>query len=330
MIRSYASVIEEIDRAGSEGIPFLFVIDYEKKKGTVITYPLDQKEVLFKVGDATNIEERSAFEATTDLSLSKRPMSLEAYKARFEIIQRGMREGASVLANLTVPTPIRTPLTLEEILYTTSAKYQLFLPAVPFVCFSPERFVHISHEGIISADPMKGTITSDTPGAPEVILNSYKETREHCAIVELLYNDLSQVANEVEVARFRYFTTIEAPEHTIYQVSSEIKGQLPTGWEKRIGTILDQLLPAGSILGAPRESTQGLIAEAEGIDTRGFYCGVFGYFDGRQLDSSVLIRFITEHESGEKIYHSGGGVTINSLLEQEYQEVIDKIYLPTK
>lgn len=330
MIKSYDKVIKEIDKAGSECTPFLFVIDYEKSSGVVITNPLDQKEVLFKIGDITNIDRKHNSNKNEDLTVSKHPMTLAEYKMRFDTIQKGMREGASVLANLTVPTLIKSPLTLEEILYATSAKYQILMQEVPFVCFSPERFVRISNEGVISTDPMKGTITSDTPGAPDVILNNYKETSEHCAVVDLLKSDLSKVANDVEVSRFRYFTEIEAPEHTIYQVSSEIKGQLSEDWKSKIGTILDQLLPAGSILGAPRESTRQLIADAEGVNERGFYCGIFGYFDGQQMDSSVLIRFISEGENGDKIYHSGGGVTINSHLEQEYQEVIDKIYLPSK
>ena len=62
-------------------------------------------------------------------------------------------------------------------------------------------------------------------------------------------------------------------------------------------------------------------------ENRGYYTGVFGYFDGKTLDSGVMIRFI--ERNGEKyFYRSGGGITTQSLLESEYQEAIDKVYVP--
>jgi para-aminobenzoate synthetase component 1 len=60
---------------------------------------------------------------------------------------------------------------------------------------------------------------------------------------------------------------------------------------------------------------------------RGFYTGVFGIFDGESLRSAVMIRFI-EEEKGRLYYKSGGGITIDSDTQSEYEELIDKIYLP--
>lgn len=86
------------------------------------------------------------------------------------------------------------------------------------------------------------------------------------------------------------------------------------------------MLPAGSISGAPKQSTIDLIKEAE-IIPRGYYTGIFGYFDGENFDSAVMIRFIEEH-NGEKFFRSGGGITVLSDARYEYEEVIEKIYLP--
>ena len=69
------------------------------------------------------------------------------------------------------------------------------------------------------------------------------------------------------------------------------------------------------------------IEEAE-TEPRGYYTGIFGYFDGTSLDSAVMIRFIEQKEDGTLLYHSGGGITINSRAEDEYREVIEKVYLP--
>jgi para-aminobenzoate synthetase component 1 len=90
--------------------------------------------------------------------------------------------------------------------------------------------------------------------------------------------------------------------------------------------MLIRLLPAGSISGAPKRKTVEIIQEAEG-EERGFYTGVAGLFDGRNLDSGVLIRYI-EKVNGNLFYRSGGGITTQSVKEKEYQEVIDKVYVP--
>lgn len=93
-----------------------------------------------------------------------------------------------------------------------------------------------------------------------------------------------------------------------------------------MGDILFDMLPAGSVSGAPKSSTLRIIREAEG-EPRGYYTGVFGYFDGQTLDSAVLIRFI-EEEQGRMYFRSGGGITAYSDCRSEYEEVIEKVYLP--
>lgn len=60
---------------------------------------------------------------------------------------------------------------------------------------------------------------------------------------------------------------------------------------------------------------------------RDFYTGVFGIFDGKNLDSCVMIRFIEEKES-QLYYKSGGGITCDSEASLEYEELLDKVYLP--
>ena len=99
------------------------------------------------------------------------------------------------------------------------------------------------------------------------------------------------------------------------------------GWEENFCDILFKLLPAGSISGAPKQKTLEIIDGVE-IKDRGFYTGVFGLFDGKNVDSGVSIRFI-EKENGKFWYRSGGGITALSSAEKEYQELIDKIHVPT-
>jgi len=86
------------------------------------------------------------------------------------------------------------------------------------------------------------------------------------------------------------------------------------------------LLPAGSVSGAPKKKTLEIIAENE-TDPRGYYTGVFGIFDGENVDSAVMIRYI--EKSGDKLwYRSGCGITNQSECASEYKEMIDKVYVP--
>lgn len=315
-------VIRMMNQAGAEGSPFVFGLDFELCRGFFIPNPLGQQKVLFDFQGFSNCQRKTT--APSNYRFDKFPETQTEYARRFSIIREGLLRGDSFLTNLTVQTPIETNLSPEEIFHRSDALYKVYAPGT-FVCFSPERFVKIE-EGSISSNPMKGTIDARIPDAETKILSDYKELSEHYTIVDLIRNDLSMVASQVRVERFRYIDRIETSNGPILEVSSEIKGDLPSDWKGRLGEIIRTLLPAGSISGAPKEATLRLIAKAEAA-LRGFYTGVSGYFDGRSLDSAVLIRFI-DLESSPYVYRSGGGITVNSKMEDEYDEVVKKVYLP--
>jgi len=317
--------IQKMNDLGSQGTPFLFVVDYDLKQPIVLTLEqVSQENIFYKINDKTNFSfGKSPFEKP--LYLEKCPVSFQEYQQSFEIVKQAMLRGDSFLTNLTKPTPIEVNLSLQEIFQRSRAKYQLYFKD-KFVLFSPEIFVQIQ-EGIISSHPMKGTISADIPNAETVILNDKKEFAEHTTIVDLIRNDISMISEKVWVEKFRYISRIHTNEGDLLQVSSEICGKLPTDYQSQIGTLLFKLLPAGSICGAPKPQTLAIIREAENYN-RGYYTGVFGIFDGKNLDSSVMIRFIEKQENGSLIFKSGGGITVLSDAHSEYQEMIDKIYLP--
>ncbi len=153
-----------------------------------------------------------------------------------------------------------------------------------------------------------------------------KEDAEHNTIVDLIRNDLSTVATHVRVKRFKYIEKLKTHQGELLQMSSEIEGKLPSDFRKSLGDILFRMLPAGSISGAPKKKTVDIIREVEGYD-RGFYTGIFGSFDGENLDSAVAIRFI--EKQGEKLlFKSGGGITFKSDWKKEYDEMQKKVYVP--
>lgn len=315
-------VRELMNEAGKRGVPFLFGLDFELTRGFFIEYPLRQQDVLFEVGGVTNVPRREyPVEVREFLTF---PVSFEEYRDKFEVVRRGLSRGDSFLLNLTVATPLQVGWSLEEIFHRSRSAYRLLVPG-EFVCFSPETFVRVD-AGEISSYPMKGTIDARVPNAEQVILDDYKERSEHNTIVDLIRNDLNRVATGVEVRRFRYVDCLHTSNGEILQVSSEVTGKLLEGYVACLGDMVFKLLPAGSISGAPKPSTLEIIARAEG-EPRGFYTGVFGYFDGQRLDSAVMIRFIEERGS-ERYFRSGGGITINSDCRAEYEEVLEKVYLP--
>jgi para-aminobenzoate synthetase component 1 len=173
---------------------------------------------------------------------------------------------------------------------------------------------------------MKGTIDASVENAKELILNDSKELAEHNTIVDLIRNDLSLVAENVAVEKFRYLDRIKTSHRDLWQVSSKITGDLPDNYTENIGDIIFTMLPAGSVSGAPKKKTVEIIENAENY-TRGFYTGIFCYFDGKNLDSCVLIRYI-ENDDNKLVYKSGGGITFKSKAELEYEEMLKKVYVP--
>jgi para-aminobenzoate synthetase component I len=308
---------------GARNIPFLFIIDFEMK--AIRLFQLDRPlpgQVLFTMPHRSVLKIPPAHKP--DLIFSKHPVSYADYEEAFLQVHKHILAGNSYLANLTFPTPIETNLTLSQLFHHSQAPYKLLLDG-EFVCFSPESFIRI-RDGRIFTFPMKGTINASLEGAEQVILSSSKETAEHHTVVDLLRNDLSMVASDVQVSRFRYIDRINTHEGAILQVSSEITGKLPEGYHRRLGDIMFALLPAGSVSGAPKGRTLELIREVEKTD-RGYYTGIFGIFDGSNLESAVMIRFI-EIRAGRMRFRSGGGITFLSNAREEYHELIDKVYVP--
>jgi len=320
-------VIEnKMNRAGKEKQPFLFGMDFEMNEGFFVINPLSQNEILFDfngVGNS-NLVDSTPTNQFSDYQFEMFPENLKIYKERFKTIMNGLKRGESYLANLTIETPLETSLNLKEIFILSKSRYRLLIPD-KFVCFSPECFIKIIDCRIYTF-PMKGTINANIQDAEKTVMNDKKEEAEHNTIVDLLRNDLSRVAQDVHVSRFRYIDELKTNKGEILQVSSEIVGTLPNEYMSEIGTIIFSLLPAGSVSGAPKEATLKLIGKAEN-SPRGYYTGVAGYFDGANLDSFVLIRFIEQNEKG-LVFRSGGGITARSDMKKEYIESLQKVYLP--
>ena len=376
-------IIDKINRLASQKEPFLFVINYQADETFIRKLSdINPEECLFDFegrGNLSHAWKETWKEETSETTWQIEPPLYEDYERSFNIVKSNIMAGNSYLTNLTNRVPVSCNLSLEEIFHRAKGKYKLLLRRkrtqaedkdhlkeeaqnkahlkeenieenfTPFVCFSPETFVRIKG-GRIYSYPMKGTLDASLPNAEKLLMEDRKEAAEHATIVDLIRNDLSRVAEDVRVDKYRYVDVLHTNKGDILQTSSEISGRLPEEYPHHLGEILDAQLPAGSITGAPKDKTMQIIQEAEGYD-RGFYTGIMGIYNQGELNSAVMIRFIEEETSpvdfeadGEKnfkanegkkpkesrklYFKAGGGITSKSDCRREYEEVIQKIYLP--
>lgn len=312
---------ERLNLYGKEGIPCFFLIDYAKRSPCV--YPLESlpSEIRFAFGTPLVSLHQSA--RPLPLEWKKEAIPFEVYHSKVRALQEEIAQGNCYLANLTQPTRFLTQASLGEIYEAASAPFKLLYEG-KFVCFSPEPFLEIQGERARTF-PMKGTILN-APGAKESLLSNPKELAEHVMVVDLLRNDMGSWAQEVRVDSFREFSLIRTWRGEIWQTSSIVSARAPR-WRERLGDILDRMTPAGSITGTPKRRCCEILEHLEEYE-RGCFTGVAGVFDGESLRSFVLIRYIESSPTGELFYKSGGGITIDSDPFKEYEEMLEKVYVP--
>lgn len=309
---------------GNQRKPFFFMISFDMNQSLILEETeLSKSEVFFQFSEYFKIPPTSE-DLPEQIIFKKNCISYQEFEKAYRIAKKNLDFGNTYLINLTKPSEIETNLNLHQIFEHSKAKYKLWIKD-QLVVFSPETFVKIK-EGKIASFPMKGTIDAAVPNAEETILNDAKETAEHHTIVDLIRNDLSMVSKNVRVEKFRYIDQIKTAGKTLLQVSSEIVGDIDDDFFDYLGDRFFTLLPAGSISGAPKAKTVEIIEEAEQYE-RGFYTGVFGYFDGSNLDSTVMIRYM-EQQGNQMVFKSGGGITTFSNCKKEFEELKDKVYLP--
>ena len=333
-------IIHRINQLGKEGNPFLFIINYKGDLAFIKRLSdIHPEECLYDFEGVSNLKE-TYIPLSAPITWQIENPRYQDYKRSFDIVKSNIMAGNSYLVNLTCKVAVTCNLTLRDVFLHTNGKYKLWLKkpnqlsssedtptpqCESFVCFSPESFVKIKN-GRIYSYPMKGTLDATIPHAEELLMSDKKEAAEHATIVDLIRNDLSRVAEDVRVDQYRYMDLLHTNKGDILQTSSEISGRLPEHYANTLGDILTEQLPAGSITGAPKDKTMQIIHVAEGYE-RGFYTGIMGIYQNGELNSAVMIRYI-EQEDNQLYFKAGGGITSKSECLKEYEEVLQKIYLP--
>jgi aminodeoxychorismate synthase component I len=255
------------------------------------------------------------------------------YVETIEEIKERIRRGDTYQTNLTqqltarIPSGLATATIFDRIRKKHPAPFAAFIerPGSTVISASPERFFRVEN-GVIEASPIKGTRPR---GHNEIedrelrneLLSSEKDRAENTMIVDLLRNDLGRVSEygSVEVTSLCELQTLP----TVFHLVSTIQGRLRA--DVKPSDIIRSLFPSGSITGAPKISTMRIIDELES-SPRGLSMGAIGVYIPAKgfdlppvLDLSVAIRTMVIRND-HATFNVGGGITIESDAENEYEE----------
>ncbi len=202
--------------------------------------------------------------------------------------------------------------------YLNLGRYQV-------LSLSPELFFERTGDSV-RAKPMKGTIrrgrwaAEDDEMAKRLALSA-KDRAENVMIVDLLRNDLGKVSVTGSVRVSSLFDVEQY--QTLWQMTSTVESTLRP--DSTLIDLLAALFPCGSITGAPKIRTMGVIRELE-LQPRSIYTGTIGLVrPGGDCLFNVAIRTVVlDSETGEATFGVGGGITFDSIPEREYEECLVK------
>ena len=186
---------------------------------------------------------------------------------------------------------------------------------------SPERFLHLTENGLVQTRPIKGTRPrhsnpqADADAAAELV-SSPKDRAENVMIVDLLRNDLGRVCRPGSV-RVPQLVGLESYSQ-VHHLTSVVEGQLRQGLGA--AELLRACWPGGSITGAPKIRACQRLNGLERV-ARGPYCGSLFRLRGRHsLDSSILIRSLFVQGRRLRV-HAGCGIVADSDPQAEAEEL---------
>ncbi|MBM7000323.1 chorismate-binding protein [bacterium] len=188
---------------------------------------------------------------------------------------------------------------------------------------SPETLVRLDGDKV-STHPLAGTRPrGDTPERDEALERDLradqKELAEHNMLVDLGRNDLGRVA-EIGSVRVDAYQDVLRFSHVMH-LGSTVSATIAAGCDAV--DVVDSILPAGTLSGAPKLRACQIIQDLEGT-RRGIYGGAVGYLDlAGNLDVCIGIRLVSKRD-GVVCVQSGAGIVADSVPEREYRECLQK------
>lgn len=285
-----------------------------------------------KLGQRPTIPQTSAF-----IKNFKLEYDYQKYQEKFYQVKQHLEQGDTYQLNLTLRANFTSTIDLFSLYYHLSrsqrVRYASYLPFEPetVISISPELFFK-KNKNYLHVKPMKGTAprTNDALANQqyyEWLQQDQKNLAENLIIVDLLRNDLAKICHTGSVEPIKLFK-IETYE-TVYQMVSHIRAQVNP--DILFSELIKALFPCGSITGAPKLSTMQII-EAVEDSARGIYTGAIGYIlPNNDMCFNVAIRTLTGAANGNILtLGSGGGVTVKSIAQEEWEEIKMKLRFVTQ
>ncbi|GLB64196.1 aminodeoxychorismate synthase component I [Dietzia sp. NCCP-2495] len=182
------------------------------------------------------------------------------------------------------------------------------------VSLSPETYLTRTGRDVLSA-PIKGTLPRSAD--PALLRASDKDVAENIMIVDLVRHDLGQTADTGSVTVPDLLAVHEAP--GVWHLVSTVASQTDVTHRELVETTF----PPASVTGTPKLRARELIAGWE-PRARGLHCGAIGISGPDELDLSVAIRTIEISPDGRCEFGVGGGITIDSDPQAEWEECLHK------
>ncbi len=310
------------------------VVDHEQRRSWLVSAGRDSQtaqrwDQLLRLFSAPLRDDgEGAFHTRGEVSSS---LSFADYGAGFRRIQQYIRDGDCYQVNYAQRFSVACDgdawVAYRVLRSINSAPFSAWmnLPFVQVLSASPERFLQV-RDGKVVTQPIKGTAPrSDDPGEDaaraRALQHSDKDRAENLMIVDLLRNDLSKNSEyfSVKVPKLFELQRFATVHHLVSTITATLRP------DRDALDLLRGCFPGGSITGAPKIRAMQIIDELEGV-RRGLYCGCIAYvgFNG-DMDSNIVIRTLTVQD-GQMQFWAGGGVVIDSRLEAEYQETLDKAH----
>ncbi len=251
------------------------------------------------------------------------------YEAMVARAQEYIREGD--IFQVVLSDPICAPATgslfdaYRVLRCTNPGPYMAFISSddVEVAAASPETLAKLE-DGRLYTFPLAGTrprgATPEQDAELEAdLLADEKELAEHNMLVDLGRNDIGRVAALGSLKVESYHDVLRFSH--VMHIGSTVSGEVAPG--KDAVDVIDSILPAGTLSGAPKLRACQIISELEG-SKRGIYGGAIGYLDfSGNLDTCIGIR-LAYKKNGEVCVQSGAGIVADSVPAREFVECQNK------
>lgn len=316
-----------VSRVTSSLYTWAYLINHESKVGYLV-YWSDISLTSLQCLISLYSESTPPYSSFT-LTESFKPLwSRETYKSKIDKIHQYIISGDVYQINLT--QKFTAPYSGSSLNAYGKLKAQSHSPFLTYfdlantsiASASPELFVKVAGNKVFTK-PIKGTASRSNNNNIdqdniEWLKKSQKDRAENLMITDLLRNDLGINCINIKVPKLFDIESFETVHHMVSTITADKDN------ETSPFKIFSDAFPGGSITGAPKKRAMEIIDELE-IDSRGYYCGsTFYYSANRNFSSNILIRSFIFNEEEVECW-AGGGITIDSTWESEYQESLDKI-----